>query len=189
MPSVLIDGAITSSAFWNSLIVWYPVVAIEVASAPNRLNVPSVLVGRAHEDLLDRGHLLRLHARAARQRRVERRHAPVVPASRGLVGAGIGDDHHRVRAAGDRLRDGAGRMPPSAITWQYRLDLVLMLAASGRGVGDRLAWAPRRRAHPGSARVPRPDATSTPTAPVRISAGRSRTTRNRPRSPGCRTPG
>ena len=34
-------GAITSSAFWNSLIVSYPVVAIDVASAPNRLNVPS----------------------------------------------------------------------------------------------------------------------------------------------------
>ena len=49
---------------------------------------------------------VRRDARAARQRRVERRHAPVVAAAGRLVGAcERRADHHRVGAAGDRLRD------------------------------------------------------------------------------------
>ena len=65
-----------------------------------------VLVGGADEDLLERAVLDRLHARAARERRVERRHAPVEAAAGRLVGAGQRRaDHHGVGAAGDRLGD------------------------------------------------------------------------------------
>src|SRR5436190_4539375 len=49
-----------------------------------------VLVGGAGEDLLERPVLHRLHARTARERRVERRHAPVETAPRRLVGPGEG---------------------------------------------------------------------------------------------------
>ena len=42
MPSVLIEGAITMRAAWNSSMVLAPQVAIEVLSAPTRFSVPSV---------------------------------------------------------------------------------------------------------------------------------------------------
>ena len=76
------------------------------AQAAHEVERAVVLVGGTEQDLLERPVLRRLDARAARERRVERGHAPVVAASRRLVGTGErGADHHGVRAAGERLGD------------------------------------------------------------------------------------
>ena len=98
-----------------------------------------VLAGRARDDLLERAVLRRRHPRAARERRVERRHAPVEAVARRLVGARQrGADHHRVGAAGDRLRDVAARAHAAVgdhAAVVARLEHVLR--ARGRHVGDR----------------------------------------------------
>ena len=98
-----------------------------------------VLAGRARDDLLERAVLRRRHARAARERRVERRHAPVEAVARRLVGARQRRaDHHRVGAAGDRLRDVAARAHAAVgdhAAVVARLEHVLR--ARGRHVGDR----------------------------------------------------
>src|SRR5213593_2924101 len=65
-----------------------------------------VLLRGPEEDLLERPVLKRGHAGAARERGMEGRHSPVEPAARGSLRAGQRRaDHHRVRAAGERLRD------------------------------------------------------------------------------------
>src|SRR4051794_17556225 len=65
-----------------------------------------VLLSGAEEDLLERAVLVRCDAGAARQGRMESRHAPVVAATGGLLGTSQGRaDHHGVRSDGDRLGD------------------------------------------------------------------------------------
>src|SRR5579871_6241948 len=69
-----------------------------------------VLVRGPDEDLLERRVLPRLHACPARQRRVERRHAPVeAVAGRLQRSRQRRSDHHRIGAADDGLRDVAAR--------------------------------------------------------------------------------
>ena len=79
------------------------------------------------------------HARAARERRVERRHAPVEAVARRLVGARQRRaDHHGVGAAGDRLRDVAAVAHAAVgdhLAVLARLEHVL--GAGRRDVGDR----------------------------------------------------
>ena len=76
------------------------------AEAAHEVERAVVLVGRPEQDLLERAVLRGLHARAARERRVEGGHAPVVAAARRLIGAGErGADHHGIGAAGEGLRD------------------------------------------------------------------------------------
>ena len=76
------------------------------AQAAHQVERAVVLVGGAEQDLLERAVLGGLDARAARERRVEGGHAPVEAAARRLVGARERRaDHHRVGAAGERLRD------------------------------------------------------------------------------------
>src|SRR5688572_23156421 len=65
-----------------------------------------VLVRRAEQDLLERAVLDGGDAGAARQRGMERRHPPVVAATRGLLAASERRaDHHGVGATGDGLGD------------------------------------------------------------------------------------
>src|SRR5213079_3777564 len=59
-----------------------------------------VLVRRPHQDLPERRHLLRLHAGATRQGRMERRHPPVVTATRSLGGMRTGGDIAKAIACG-----------------------------------------------------------------------------------------
>jgi hypothetical protein len=103
------------------------------------LNVPSFSCAGPGEDLLQRAVLHRLHARAARERRVERRHAPVVAVARRLVGARQRRaDHDRVGAAGDGLGDVAAVAHAAVgddLGVLARLEHVLR--AGGRDVGDR----------------------------------------------------
>src|SRR5918996_3705387 len=100
---------------------------------------PVVLVRGTHEDLLQGGDLLGLHPGATRERRVERRHSPVVAAARRLVGTGERrPDHHRVRAAGDRLRDVAARAHPAVRDHVAVPARLVQVLAPGRGrVRDR----------------------------------------------------
>jgi hypothetical protein len=113
------------------------VVAIDVAS--EQVERAVVLVGRTRQDLLDRGDLLGLHARAARQRRMERGHPPVIAAAWRLVGARHRrTDHHGVGAAGDRLGDVApGAHAPVGDHMTVATGLVQVLAARGGRVCDR----------------------------------------------------
>ena len=74
------------------------------AQAAHQVERAVVLVGGAEQDLLERAVLGGLHARAARQRRVEGGHAPVEAAAGRLVGARERRaDHHGVGAAGEGL--------------------------------------------------------------------------------------
>src|SRR5436190_1902357 len=83
------------------------------AQAAHEVERAVVLVRGAGDDLLERAVLRRLDAGAARQRRVERGHAPVVAVAGGLVCARERRaDHHRVGPAGDGLRDVAARAHP-----------------------------------------------------------------------------
>ena len=93
----------------------------------------------ADEDLGERRLLARVHARAARQRGVERRHAPVVAAAGRLVRAGERRaDHHRVGAARDRLGDvAAGAHAAVGDDVHVHAGLVEVTDARARGVGDR----------------------------------------------------
>ena len=79
-----------------------------------------------------------LHPRAARQRRVEGRHAPVVAAAGRLVGGGERrTDHHRVGAARDRLGDvAAGAHPAVGDDVHVDAGLVEVTDAGAGGVGD-----------------------------------------------------
>src|SRR6266849_4734384 len=62
--------------------------------------------GGPEQDLLERPRDAHPDARAARQVRVRRGHAPVITAARGFLGARKGGaDHDRVRAGGQRLAD------------------------------------------------------------------------------------
>ena len=81
----------------------------------------------------------RRHARAARQRRMERRHAPVVAAARRLVGARERRaEHHRVGAARDRLGDVAAVAHPAVGDHLHVVaGLEHVLRAGRRHVGDR----------------------------------------------------
>src|SRR5215211_8779046 len=65
-----------------------------------------VFVGGAVEDLVERAVLDGRHASPPRQRRMERRHPPVVATARSFLGPRERRaDHHRVGAAGNRLRE------------------------------------------------------------------------------------
>ena len=82
---------------------------------------------------------MRGDAGAARQRGVERRHAPVVAAPGSLLAAGERRaDHHGVGAAGDRLRDVAAG-PHAAVGDHVAVlaGLEHVLGARRRDVGDR----------------------------------------------------
>ena len=81
----------------------------------------------------------RAHAGAARERRVEGRHAPVGAVAGRLVGARErGADHHRVGPAGERLRDVAPVAHPAVGDHAAVLaGLEHVLGAGGRHVGDR----------------------------------------------------
>src|SRR5262245_33793286 len=98
-----------------------------------------VLVGGADEDLVERAALPGVHAGATRQVGVERRHAPVEPAARRLVRAGErGAEHHRVRAARDRLGDvTAGTHAAVGDDVHVDARLVEVADAGAGGVGDR----------------------------------------------------
>src|SRR3984893_14527303 len=97
-----------------------------------------VLVGGPDEDLVERPPLAGVHARAARQVGVERRHTPVEPAARCLVRAGErGAEHHRVGAAGDGLGDvAAGAHAPVGDHVDVDAGLVEVADAGAGGVGD-----------------------------------------------------
>src|SRR5918994_450494 len=122
---------------------------------------PVFLVRRSGEDLLHRGDLLRLHAGAARQARMEGRHPPVVAAARCLVRARQrGADHHCVRAARDRLRDVAAGPHASVrdhVAIPARLVEVLVPGRGSVGERRRLRDADTQDAAC-RARVARPDA-------------------------------
>src|SRR3954454_19225346 len=109
------------------------------AERPHQVEGPVVLVRGTEQDLLERPVLRRLHARAARERRVERGHAPVEPAARRLVGPSQGGaDHHGVATAGEGLRDVAAVAHAAIgddVDVLARLEHVLR--ARGRHVGDR----------------------------------------------------
>ena len=104
-----------------------------------RLNVPSF--SRAGPVMISSqpAVLGRPHAGAARERRVEGRHAPVEAVAGRLVGARErGADHHRVGAAGERLRDVAAVAHPAVGDHAAVLaGLEHVLRAGGRHVGDR----------------------------------------------------
>src|SRR4051794_36483299 len=109
------------------------------AERPHQVEGAVVLVRGAEQDLLECPVLRRLHARAARERRVERGHAPVEPAARRLVGASQRRaDHHGVATAGEGLRDVAAVAHAAIgddVDVLARLEHVLR--AGGRHVGDR----------------------------------------------------
>ena len=112
------------------------------------------------------------HARAARERRVERRHAPVVAVAGRLVGARERRaDHHRVGAAGDRLGDVAAVAHAAVGDHLARTRRSRACAASGRAATSAIAVA-CGTPMPSTPRVvqaaPGPTPTSTPAAPVRI---------------------
>src|SRR4051812_182473 len=98
-----------------------------------------VFVSRAEEDLLERAVLLGRDARAARQRWMKRRHAPVESAARRLLRTRQRRaDHHGVGAACDRLGDvaaGAHAAVGDDVAVLARFQHVL--SASRRDVGDR----------------------------------------------------
>src|SRR5215211_2397039 len=106
---------------------------------PEQVEGPVVLVRGPPEDLLQGRELLGPDERAARQRRMERRHPPVVAATLGLVRARERrTDHHRVRAAGDRLRDvAAGAHAAVGDHVAVAAGLAQMLHAGGRRIRDR----------------------------------------------------
>src|SRR4051812_37520227 len=109
------------------------------AQAAHEVERAVVLAGGADEDLLERAVLRRRDPRAAGQRRVERRHAPVEPAARRLVGARQRRaDHHGVGAAGDGLGDVAAVAHAAVGDHADVLaGLEHVLRAGGGHVGDR----------------------------------------------------
>src|SRR5262249_19045769 len=119
-----------------------------------------VLVRGTGEDLRERRLLAREHARTARQRGVERGHAPVVAAAGRLVRGGERrTDHHRVGAARDRLGDvAAGRHATVGDDVDVHTGLVEVTDARAGGVGNgsRLRYADTEHAA-ARARVARTD--------------------------------
>ena len=106
LPSDWSAGATITSALWKAGDVLVAAGGHRGAQAAHQVEGAVVLVRRAEQDLLERAVLGRLHARAARKRRMEGRHPPVVAVPGRLVGAGERRaDHHGVGAAGERLRD------------------------------------------------------------------------------------
>ena len=134
---------------------------------------PVVLARGADDDLLERGVLVDLDARAARQRRVERRHPPVEAAAGRLLRARERRaDHHRVGAAGDRLRRcrrrcACRRRRSRSRTCRSRAGAARARAAAS-GDRRRLRDADAEDAARSCTRAPGPTPTSTPSAPVRI---------------------
>ena len=157
------------------------------AQAAHQVEGAVVLVGRAEQDLLERAVLGGLHARAARQRRVEGGHPPVVAAAGRLVGARQRRaDHHGVGAAGERLRDVAA-VPHAAVGDHLHVlaGLEHVLRAGGRHVGDRggLRDADAEHAARGAGRA-RADADEhRPRRRCASGGGRWRRRRSRRRSP------
>ena len=138
------------------------------AQAAHQVERAVVLARGTADDLLERAVLRRLDAGAARERRVEGRHAPVEAVAGRLVGAGQRRaDHHRVRAAGDRLRDVAARAHAAVGDHAARTRRSPACAGSGprprrrspspagRRCRARRAWCRPRRGRRRRARPPR----------------------------------
>jgi hypothetical protein len=97
-------------------------VAIDVRRPPKRLNVPSFSCAGPEQDLLERAVLDVCTARAARQRRVERRHPPVEARGPGASWARRSGEPIMTASAPQAIALETSppvRIPPSAMTWTY----------------------------------------------------------------------
>ena len=163
------------------------------AQRAEEVHAAVVLVRGAEQDLAQRAADLGAHARAPRQRRVERRHAPVVPAGGCLErGRQRRAEHDGVRAAGDGLGDVAA-LRHAAVGDHVDVDARLVEVAHPRardvGDGGRLGHADAEHAARGAG-VARADADEhADRAGAHRGAAPPGSSRSRRRSSGSRTRG
>ena len=170
LPSVLMDGAMISSVCCSSRMFMAPTEPMQVRMAPTRLSVPSS-VNAGPKRICSSGPAMPdADARAARQVRVRRGHAPVVAAARRLLGAREGGaDHDRVGAGGERLADvAAGGHAAVGDDRHVAAGPLVVEVARGRRV--------RGGGHLRARRGPAPRGSCTPRPGPRRSAARPRRT-------------